>query len=162
MSVASPYWVNQQVAIVPRPRGGDWVDDEMAALRAAGVGVVVSMLEESEAVELGLEAEGDAASKAEIEFVSFPIPDRSVPTKTLRFEEFLTGLERHLAAGKRVGVHCRACIGRSSVVVGSLLIRSGLPSSEVWRTISDARGFPVPDTEEQREWVERHMRQKQR
>jgi protein-tyrosine phosphatase len=153
----SPYWVNEVLAIVPRPRGGDWVDDEMAALRAAGVGVVVSMLEDSEAAELGLERERDAARTANIEFVSFPIPDRNVPPNAHSFEEFLAGLERHVASGKRVGVHCRASIGRSSVVVGSLLIRSGMPISEVWRTISNARGFPVPDTDEQREWVERHM-----
>ncbi len=158
----SPYWVNERLAIVPRPRGGDWIDDEMAALRAAGVGVVVSMLEESEAAELELEREGDAARRANIEFVGFPVPDRNVPADTHRFEEFLAGLERHIAAGRPVGVHCRACIGRSSVVVGSLLLRAGVATNEVWRTISDARGFPVPDTDEQREWVERHMGKKRR
>jgi len=157
VTVACPYWITEQLAIVPRPRGGDWLDDEMAALRAAGVGVVVSMLEESEAAELGLKEEGAAARGANIEFVRFPILDRGVPSDTRRFEDFLATLEWFIEAGKRVGVHCRACIGRSSVVAGSLLIRSGMPASEVWRAITDARGFPVPDTQEQREWVERHM-----
>jgi protein-tyrosine phosphatase len=157
VTVASPYWINDQLAIVPRPRGGDWLDDEMSALRTAGIDAVVSMLEESEAAELGLDAEGGAARSAQIEFVSFPIPDRGVPMDTRRFREFLAGLERQILAGKRVGVHCRACIGRSSVVVGSLLMRSGMPPAEVWQAISDARGFPVPDTQEQREWVERHI-----
>lgn len=40
-----PYWVTTQLAIVPRPRGDDWLDDEMVALREAGIDVVVSMLE---------------------------------------------------------------------------------------------------------------------
>jgi protein-tyrosine phosphatase len=157
VAVTHPYWITERLAIVPRPRGGDWLDDEMAALRSAGIDVVVSMLEESETAELGLEAEHAAARRAHIEFVGFPIPDRSVPPNLLQFGELLIALERHMSAGKRVGVHCRACIGRSSVVVGSLLMRSGMSPGEVWHAISGARGFPVPDTQDQREWVERHM-----
>ena len=155
--VAQPFWINSQLAIVPRPCGGDWLDDEMKALREAGIDVVVSMLEDEEAVELGLEREGAAAKSAGVKFLSFPIHDRSLPASRERFELFLSELEHELANKNRVGIHCRACIGRSSVVAASLLIRSGMPASEVWRAITDARGFPVPDTQEQREWVERHM-----
>jgi protein-tyrosine phosphatase len=153
---AAPYWVNEQLAIVPRPRGEDWLDDEMAALREAGINVVVSMLEEDEAVELGLQHEGDAAQRSGVVFVNFPIVDRSVPDK-LKFEQFLERLEGFLKAGKRVGVHCRACIGRASVTTASLLIRSGISPEDVWLQISSVRGYPVPDTFEQREWVERNM-----
>jgi hypothetical protein len=158
--IASPYWINPKLAIVPRPRGGDWLDDEMVALRESGIDVVVSMLEESEAAEVGLEREGAAARSAGLTFVNFAIPDRSVPTNVQQFEEFLNGLEQHLASGKRVGVHCRACIGRASVTTASLVIRSGIPVDEAWRQIESARGFTVPDTREQREWVDRQMRPK--
>jgi protein-tyrosine phosphatase len=153
----TPYWVTQQLAIVPRPRGDDWLDDEMAALREAGIDVVVSMLEPREAAMLGLEDEGKAAEKAGIAFVHFPIPDRNVPLERPAFEGFLVGLEDYLKAGKRVGVHCRACIGRASVTTASLMIRSGFDPHEVWLKISVARGFVVPDTYEQREWVERNV-----
>ena len=158
--VARPYWITSTLAIVPRPRGADWLDDEMVALREAGIDVVVSMLEEAEAAEVGLEREVEAAKNAGLIFVNFAIPDRSVPTNSQKFETFLSGLELHLANGKRVGVHCRACIGRASVTTASLLIRSGIPVAEAWRQIESARGFPVPDTQEQREWVDRHMRSK--
>jgi protein-tyrosine phosphatase len=153
---ATPYWVSKQLAIVARPRGEDWLDDEMAALREAGIDVVVSMLEEDEAAELGLRHEGDAAQRSGLVFISFPIVDRSVPDK-LKFDQFLERLEGFLKAGKRVGVHCRACIGRASVTTASLLIRSGISPEDVWSQISSARGYPVPDTFEQREWVERNM-----
>jgi protein-tyrosine phosphatase len=153
---ATPYWVNEQLAIVPRPRGEDWLDDEMAALREEGIDVVVSMLEEEEAAELGLRHEGDAAQRSGMVFVNFPIVDRSVPDK-LKFEQFLERLEGFLKAGKRVGIHCRVCIGRASVTTASLLIRSGISPEDVWLQISSVRGYPVPDTFEQREWVERNM-----
>jgi protein-tyrosine phosphatase len=159
--VASPYWITPTLAIVPRPRGGDWLDDEMGALREAGIDVVVSMLEETEAAEVGLEREEVAARGAGLQFVNFVIPDRSVPVSVQEFEAFLNGLEQELAANRRVGVHCRACIGRASVTTVSLLIRSGIPAAEAWHQVESARGFPVPDTREQREWVDRHMRPKQ-
>ncbi len=155
--VAVPYWINEQLAIVPRPRGGDWLDDEMQALRDAGIDIVVSMLEKPEAKELGLEQEEAAATNAGMDFINFPILDRSVP-KLQEFNDFLVRLEDDLATNKRVGVHCRGCIGRSSVVVASLLIRSGTSVEEVWNQIESSRGCPVPDTLEQLEWVDRHIR----
>ena len=62
--IATPYWITNQLAIVPRPRGGDWLEDEMDALREAGIDVVVSMLQENEASELGLQSEGEAARRS--------------------------------------------------------------------------------------------------
>jgi protein-tyrosine phosphatase len=156
--VAKPYWVTKQLSIVPRPRGGDWLDDEMLALRKAGVDIVVSMLERAEAAEVGLEQEAAAAERAGLQFVNFPVTDRSVPSNVQRFETFLIELERQIEGGKRVGVHCRACIGRASVTTASLLIRSGIPAETAWRKLETARGCPVPDTREQREWVDRNMR----
>jgi protein-tyrosine phosphatase len=156
--VVKPFWVTKQLAIVPRPRGGEWLDDEMLALRKAGVDIVVSMLEKSEAAEVGLEQEAAAAERAGVEFVNFPITDRSVPSNVQRFENFLSYLEQQLIDGKRVGVHCRACIGRAPVTIASLLIRSGIAPRSAWTNIEAARGCPVPDTREQREWVDHNMR----
>jgi protein-tyrosine phosphatase len=154
---AIPYWITSQLAIVPRPRGDDWLDDEMAALREACIDVVVSTLEQHEAEVLGLDREREAAEKAGLGFVHFPIPDRGVPQKRAEFEEFLERLEALLSDGKKVGVHCRACIGRSSVTAASLLMRSGALPDEVWLKITKARGVVVPDTYEQREWVEQNV-----
>jgi protein-tyrosine phosphatase len=153
-----PYWINSQLAIVPRPRGGDWLDDEMTALCEAGIDVVVSMLEADEAAMLVLQEEGASAQRAGLRFINFPITDRSVPSNKLLFDEFLANLEEQISQGKRVGVHCRASIGRSSVTTASLLIRSGVSIADVWVQIATARDCDVPDTEEQREWVERHAR----
>ena len=44
----SLYWIPEiapwRVAILPRPRGGDWLEDEIRELKRAGVGVLVSLL----------------------------------------------------------------------------------------------------------------------
>lgn len=155
--IVEPYWITPQLAIVPRPRGGDWLDDEMLAMRQAGVDVVVSMIEPFEAQELGLAREEASATQAGMRFVSFPIQDRGTPPNIAQFNQFLTGLELALAEGKRIGVHCRGCIGRSSVVAASLLIRAGTPTAQAWDQIEAARGSPVPDTLEQLEWVAQHI-----
>lgn len=157
--VAQPYWINAHLAIVPRPRGGDWLDDEMQALRLAGIDVIVSMIEPAEAEELGLDREGSSARRTGMEFVSFPIQDRTTPPDLDLFDRFLAGLEQNMAEGKRIGIHCRGSIGRSSVVAASLLIRAGTGVEETWRQIEVARGCHVPDTPEQFEWVNRRIRQ---
>ncbi|WP_035355197.1 protein-tyrosine phosphatase family protein [Edaphobacter aggregans] len=153
-----PYWITPQLAIVPRPRGGNWLNDEMRALREAGIDSVVSMLEPHEAAELGLEHEQSAAERAGISLISFPIPDRTIPKDLEKFAAFVSELEQRISAGERIGVHCRACIGRSGVVTASLLIRSGIPPADAWSQISIARGYPVPDTAEQEAWVNQNIK----
>jgi len=156
--VVEPYWITAQLAIVPRPRGGKSLDEEMLALREAGVDIAVSVLQRLEAEVVGLGAEEESAIRSGLEFVSFPIPDRGVPANIDEFDEFLADLEARLAQGKRIGIHCFGCIGRSPLVAASLLIRSGIPVAEAWNRIETARGSPVPDTVVQVEWVARHMR----
>src|SRR2546430_3485943 len=68
-----------RLAITNRPRGGDWLQDEIAGLHSAGVEVLVSLLEAEEERELQLRQEASLAKAAGIEFISFPIPDRGVP-----------------------------------------------------------------------------------
>jgi protein-tyrosine phosphatase len=156
--IAHPYWITPQLAIIPRPEGEDSLADEIQALREAGIDVVVSMLENRETVELGLQKERRVVEHAGMVFVSFPVPDHSVPKSTESFLNFLSHLEQHLADGRRIGVHCRACIGRSGVVAASLLVRSGIPVEEAWTTIAVARQYPVPDTAQQADWVSQNIR----
>jgi hypothetical protein len=49
-----------RLAIVPRPRGGDWLEDEIASWRRGGIDMVVSTLTEQESVELDLESVPEA------------------------------------------------------------------------------------------------------
>jgi len=125
-------------------------------LRRAGVDVVVSALTQAEAAELGLADEGQCCQNNGLEFLAFPIEDRSVPPSLDEFCALLNSLTDHLRNGKAVAVHCRAGIGRSSMIVASTLIRNGVSVDSAFTAIREARGCSVPDVLEQRQWVEKH------
>ena len=153
-----PIWIGSvepgKLAIVPRPRGGDWLPDEVRSWTRSGLDVVVSLLTPEEESELDLVAEAAQSRALGLEFKAFPIPDRGVPSSrrdALRFFETLT---ERLAAGKAIGVHCRQGIGRSALVAASLLALAGVPPNLALERISVARGRAVPETPEQRRWVE--------
>jgi protein-tyrosine phosphatase len=139
---------------MPRPRGGDWLEDEVRSLKSSGVDVVVSLLEREEIVELDILKEESHCLAAGISFLSFPIRDRSVPFSKQGAYEFAQSIVHLLEAGKSVVIHCRAGIGRSALIAASVLAIRGTPVEEAFERIESARGCHVPDTNEQREWVE--------
>lgn len=146
-----------RIAIVARPRGGDWLCDEISALSREGIDVLVSMLTEEESNELGLERESEDCLAAGITFVNLQIADRSVPSHT---DDFLRAVERlaeRMREGQFVGVHCRASIGRSSLLAVSVLVRLGWEANEAFDAVESARGCAIPDTPEQRQWVIRNV-----
>jgi protein-tyrosine phosphatase len=151
------YWIEGpwrgQLAIIPRPRGGDWLEDEVSGWREAGIDVVVSFLASDEVSELGLEAEKQLCCAHGIRFISFPIPDRGVPASKLEATALVRDLEQSLANKQKVALHCRQSVGRSSLIVGYLLVRAGEDSATAFERISSARRGKVPDTAEQEQWL---------
>lgn len=142
-----------RLAIVARPRGGDWLQDEILSWARSGLQVVVSLLTAEETNELELTGEADRCQAKGIEFVSFPIPDRGVPGSGSETLQFVRSVEALLVAGKAVGIHCRQGIGRSGLIAACLLVSSGVPPDAAFSRLTEARGFPVPETDEQRTWV---------
>ena len=145
-------WVGK-LAILARPRRGDWLADEVEGWREAGVEVVVSLLSEDEEVELGLNEEKHLVEANSLSFISFPINDYDVPSSEAAVRQLVNELEDLLDEGKSVGIHCRAGVGRSSMVAACLLVNHGEDAKISFARISTARGVAVPDTEAQREWV---------
>ena len=141
------------VAIMARPRAGEWAQDEFAGLSRLGVTDVVSLLELSEAQELGLSDESQLCSAASITFHSFPIADRGVPTSAAALSQLACRLYHSSAGGRRITIHCRAGIGRSSLVAAAVLLHCGHTPEEAFSQISRVRGLPVPDTVQQADWL---------
>lgn len=138
---------------MPRPRGGDWLPDETAGWRDAGIDIVVSLLEPLEASQLGLDDEASAAAASGIEFRVFPIPDRGVPDSSGAAAELIAGIVNALDTGKSVVVHCRQSVGRSGLIAGATLIAAGLEADAAIAAVSTARGLQVPETDDQRRWL---------
>jgi|SRR5262245_489593 len=152
-----PYWVEGpwpgRLAIAPRPRGGDWLEDEIESWRRAGTDVVLSLLTADEIADLGLEEEGQLFQANGIGFESFPIADRGVPSSRDGFAKLISNMFGQLGAGKTIMVHCRQGIGRSALVAIALLVLAGIDVESATQRVSVARGCPVPETPEQRRWV---------
>lgn len=143
-----------RLAISARPRGGDWLEDEVVGWRRAGVDILVSLLAAEEEHDLALEAEAKLSRAHGIRFVTFPVVDRSVPSSTAKTVDLLKDLRSELEAGKTVAIHCRQGIGRSSLIAAGLLVTAGLDATTAFSTVGAARGLAVPETPEQRIWVE--------
>lgn len=144
------------LSTMARPRGGDWLLDEIIAIREAGVDILVSLLTADEVDELDLSREATYCQSQQITFLSFPIPDLTAPPFSPPTFAFLTQLQTLLSEGKHVAIHCRMGIGRSSLIAASLLVLQGFSPDRAFDLISAARGHIVPDTPEQRSWVERY------
>ena len=151
------FWINPgangRLGIVQRPRGNEWLHDDLTALRHDGVDILVSMLTRTEAIELGLAREQVLCETLGIEFRSFPILDHSVPTAHREMHELAEALATERRHGKNIGAHCCAGIGRSSLLLAAVLCTEGISPERAFCLISKGRGLQVPDTAEQVEWL---------
>jgi len=159
---AEIYWIDNispgRLAVLPRPRGGDWLEDELQSLRDQGVDLLVSLLTEDETNELELSHEAELAANLGIGFLPFPIHDRTVPDASDGTATFFDTLHHQFLSGDGIAVHCRMGIGRSSLVVATVLSLAGHAPDDAFEQISAARGVAVPDTDDQRKWVAQFVR----
>lgn len=144
------------LAITSRPRGGDWLADDVAALAQNGVEVLVSLLCDDEARDLGLQNEAAVCAQHNIEFISLPVTDMCAPVEDSSFILVVHRLAGRVSGGSSVAVHCRQSIGRSGVLAVSIAIATGLALESAVETVSVARGLRVPETTEQMNWLRRN------
>ena len=142
-----------ELAIVPRPRGGDWLEGEIRALKDEHFDVLVSLLTRDESDEFDLALEADLSRAHGLQFCEFPIPDLGIPRSPAAARQLIVRLRSALEAGEKIGIHCRQGIGRSGLIAAGLLVASGVDPETAFRRVSAARGLPVPETAEQEQWV---------
>ena len=154
---AKVFWITGpwqgRLGIVPRPRGADWLDDETRAWREAGIDVVVSLLEPDEEADLALAGESISSAASGLDFRSFPIHDRGVPSSREAVAQLVDQIADALHAGKSVALHCRQGIGRSALIAAATLILGGQNAETAIDTIRRSRGLEVPETHAQRQWI---------
>jgi protein-tyrosine phosphatase len=152
------YWLHTfdnsaQIGIMARPRGNDWLEDEINHLKNNKVGVLVSLLETSEIDELKLNLEEELCFTKGITFINFPIADRDIPRQSDNIDKLVDTLINKLNEGLSVIVHCRMGIGRSSIIAASVLLHYNHNADGIIENISSIRGLKVPDTDKQLQWL---------
>jgi protein-tyrosine phosphatase len=162
--MAGVFWIYGQPALPPLavvlcPRGGWWLREDLESYQRAGVQTLVSLLDTEQTRMLDLTAEGRSAERLGLRFLSFPLPDHSLPPDETAFRNFVAELAEGLRSGERIGVHCWGSIGRATLVAAGALIHLGWPAEDALAAIEQTRGCPVPDTDEQREWILRYQPQ---
>lgn len=150
------YWIRDieplRFAMMPRPRGGEWLADEVSGWRQMGIHAVVSLLHQYEADELQISEEERMCVNYGIRYQSFPIKDRGTPESERGFFDLASQLAASVKEGAAVAVHCRAGIGRSGLLAGAVLLHLGISIPDVFPALARARGLAVPDTPAQAQW----------
>jgi protein-tyrosine phosphatase len=104
------YWIGNpeqtRLAIVPRPRGNDWLETDLLRLKNSGIDVLISMVTRDEQEELGLDREAQIAESVGLRFHSSPILDRGVPENPQAFRKFVDVLLTEVRGGRNLGAHC--------------------------------------------------------
>lgn len=126
---------------------------DLRAWQAEGIQLVVSMLEPAEAEDLGVGNEEGLCLQLGMEFAAVPTPDHWIPQDERLFDTMVERACAALAAGRGVATHCLAGIGRSPTFAACVLIRAGFDTQTACRMLSAARRVPVPEMEEQRQWI---------
>lgn len=93
-------------------------------------------------------------------YVRMPIRDHDVPSPA-EMKSILDEIDRALAAGRSVYVHCWGGVGRTGTTVGCYLVRHGLSGQQAlsrlggwWQAIPKRAYFPSsPETPEQVQFV---------
>lgn len=148
------------LAVMAKPVAGEWIEDEFSGIARAGMSGMVSLLERHEIRELGLTDAPALCASNGMSFTSFPIADRGLPAAPGVFA-LVHEIGRRIEQGASIVIHCRAGIGRTGLLAAAVLVRHGHAPDAAFKLVSAARGVPVPDTEEQYDWVVRHRQRLQ-
>jgi protein-tyrosine phosphatase len=151
-------WPDADLATAACPYGGASLADELRAWKDANIEVVVSALTLGEASTRKVLAEDELCAQLGLTFIRFPIGDRDIPDAEI--DDLIREILDYLNAGRSVVIHCRAGIGRASLLAACTLVRAGVSAEEAVARISLARGVAVLETDAQREWVRQFAQQR--
>lgn len=109
--------IQRNLWVGPDPRD----DEDFKNLQALNITAVLSLQDEEDRGEGGIEAERAAAARVGLAFESVPVKDFSNADLQLRLPKCVAALGHLLGQGHTVYVHCTAGVSRSPSVVAAYL-----------------------------------------
>jgi hypothetical protein len=106
---------------------------------------------------------GATQPRRELQYTRMPMPDHGVPSTPQTMKDILAHLDRALAGGHAVYLHCRAGIGRTGLVAGCHLVDKGMAPEQaqehlqqLWQQAGRTSVWPhTPETDEQMDYIRR-------
>ena len=138
--------------VMAAPISGKGLEQDIIGCARLGINKIVSLLEPNEQLALGLAREETLCRQHGIDYVNFPIPDHNV-ADTGSALKFATRLLENISSGQSIVIHCYAGIGRTGIIAGAILVRSGVSATEAISLLSHARGINMPETQAQKQWL---------
>ncbi len=152
------YWVVPGQLLAgeyPREYDEESSERKVAALTEGGVTAFIDLTEEVDALPYAqwLDAETQTHRR-------FPIRDVTTPSSPELTSDILDTIDKNLAEGNLVYVHCVGGIGRTGTIVGCWLSRQGYQGeaaldrlAELWADCPKSARIRSPETEAQRRYV---------
>lgn len=139
-----------ELAAMPLPGRNRSLDQDADFLEQEGVRVLVSLTEEM--------PDGEVLESRAIDQIHIPVQDYTPPTLK-QISDFVAAVDGFVAAGKPVGVHCTAGLGRSGTMAAAYLVAEGSTADEAIATIRQLRpgSIETPEQEEAVRHFETHM-----
>ena len=152
-----PLAASGHLYIMPKPRGQDWLEDEISGFKFYGIDLIVSLITLEEKLETGLADEEVICENQRLQFINFPIKDRSVPDSPKKTTALISLLTEKLKNGAGVAIHCRFGVGRTGLIAAGVLMQFGFTAEKAFTYLSSIRKIKMPDTLEQEAWVKTHF-----
>lgn len=142
-----------RLGVSRRPEGGDALEAKLEHLHRGMVDQVVSLLQPEEAAAFGLAEEEATAERMGIGFYNFPVVDHGLPVDVKHYRRAANAIDGRLRSGQAIVIHCNAGLGRAPSLAICALVVGGMNVDEAILRVGRARGRPVPETDEQYEFL---------
>jgi ADP-ribosyl-[dinitrogen reductase] hydrolase len=128
----------------PGSISGDWERDlslDLQLVKDWGAEIVLTLLEDFEFAEVGVEALGSQVEALGMHWLHLPIPDKQAPTTSFAPQWQHAGPLIHacLQRGGKLLIHCMGGIGRTGTIAAQILMERGMTAVEAMAAIRASR-----------------------